>query len=76
MPLQNILTYNEELELASYKVDDVQRPTEELSWKLKHSPKCTTLWCYPLLEKSCCINWLALFYAAAVVPAEIAGPNR
>jgi hypothetical protein len=35
-PLKNILTHNDELQLASYKVNDVQKLIEEQEWKLKH----------------------------------------
>jgi hypothetical protein len=37
-PLKNILTHNEELRLASYKIY-VQKLIEEQEWKLKHSNK-------------------------------------
>jgi hypothetical protein len=35
-PLKNLLTHNDELQLASYKVQDVQKLIEEQEWKLKH----------------------------------------
>jgi hypothetical protein len=38
-PLKNILTDNDELRLASYKMYGVQKLTEEQEWKLKHSNK-------------------------------------
>jgi hypothetical protein len=38
-PLKNILTHNDELQLASYKVNDVQKLIEEQQWKLKHTSK-------------------------------------
>jgi hypothetical protein len=36
-PLRNILTHNEELQLASYKVKEVQELIEEEEWKLKNT---------------------------------------
>jgi hypothetical protein len=38
-PLKNILTHNDELQLASYKVNEVQKLIEEQEWKLKHASR-------------------------------------
>ncbi|PNF34241.1 hypothetical protein B7P43_G17488 [Cryptotermes secundus] len=35
-PLKNVLTHNDELRLASHKVEDVEKLIEEQEWKLKH----------------------------------------
>jgi hypothetical protein len=38
-PLKNMLTHNDELLLASYKVKEVQKLTEEQEWKLGHTDR-------------------------------------
>jgi hypothetical protein len=38
-PLKNILTHNDELQLASYKVKVVQKLIEEQEWKLNHADR-------------------------------------
>jgi hypothetical protein len=42
-PIRNVLTHNDELEIASYKVADVEKLLEEQEWKLKHSEKAKNL---------------------------------
>jgi hypothetical protein len=42
-PLKNILTHNDELLLASYKVKEVQKLIEEEEWKLGHTDRANQL---------------------------------
>jgi hypothetical protein len=42
-PKKNILTHNNELEVASYKIKDVEKLIEDQEWKTKHSAKTTQL---------------------------------
>jgi hypothetical protein len=42
-PIKNILTHNDELEMASYKIKDVERLIADQEWKMKHSTNTSRL---------------------------------
>jgi hypothetical protein len=42
-PIKNFLMHNDELEIASYKENDVQKLLEEQDWKLRYSTKAKHL---------------------------------